>query len=107
MLSHGIYNDTPPLEGCCRGTKVPCSELCEGVEVAGIRSLTRYRSSSRLKRESARQKDEQQRVKPNRGVGSGRSWRVVFDRANASTCGLMRRHDTYSPHFWFVLSLRS
>ena len=28
-----------------------------------------------------RQKDEQQRVKPNRGVGSRRSWRVVFRRA--------------------------
>ena len=28
-----------------------------------------------------RQKDEQQRIKPNPGVGSRRSWRVVFYRA--------------------------
>jgi hypothetical protein len=30
MLAHGVEGDTPPLKGCFRGTKVPCSELCEG-----------------------------------------------------------------------------
>jgi hypothetical protein len=49
--------------------------------VAGVRSLTRNPKFLTTERESARQKDEQQRVKPNRGVGSGRSWRVVFRRA--------------------------
>jgi hypothetical protein len=42
MLRMGFTYDTPPLKGNCPGTLVPCSELCEGVEVAGIRSFTGY-----------------------------------------------------------------
>lgn len=53
MLAHGEQDDTPPLKGNCPGTLVPCSELCEGVEVAAIRFLTRYPKFLTTKRESA------------------------------------------------------